>query len=105
MLRSRREYLGRDAAEDSFDSSRCLQRQQVGKGSEVSLVGRARCGTAVDAEVQGHRLEVTIVHKCRHDRVEVAGSFGLTVLLEEAQHLSSRCIGLCSLRGDSEASP
>src|SRR5262249_1684669 len=62
-------------------------RSQIGKGSEVSFVSRPSCATTLDAQIEGHRLEITIFHERGHDRVEVAGSFGLAVLLEQAEHL------------------
>src|SRR5207247_8813326 len=59
-------------------------RRQVGKSSEVSLVGSSSCGATLYAQIEGHRLEITVLHERGHARVEIAGSCGLPVLLERA---------------------
>src|SRR5262249_45295207 len=62
-------------------------RSQIGKGSEVSFVSRPSCATTLDAQIEGHRLEITIFNDRGHARVGVAGLFGLAVPLEQAEHL------------------
>jgi hypothetical protein len=77
--------------------------RQIGKGGEVSLVSRSGCGATLDTQIEGHRLEITVLHERGHDRVEVSGSFGLPVLLKQAEHLISvhSPILLCAVMWDS----